>query len=146
MHRHTGGIPRRVNQLMQRVLLAAALEHAELVTAATVEAAAADMGSETVTPPPQTAPVEVAEPVATVAAAPEPVGEKVFSLRSARRAPEPVPTPQLVPVPDPMLEQRLAELEARTEEQEALLRRVLILLVDWVENAHEEAYHRTHAA
>ena len=37
-------------------------------------------------------------------------------------------------------------LEHRVEEQEALLRRVLILLVDWVENPQEPAYHRTHAA
>ena len=31
VHRYSGGIPRKVNQLMQRVLLAAALENAELV-------------------------------------------------------------------------------------------------------------------
>ncbi len=44
VHRHSGGIPRKVNQLMQRVLLAAALENAELVTAAQVDAVAADLG------------------------------------------------------------------------------------------------------
>ena len=51
-----------------------------------------------------------------------------------------------VVVADSLLEQRIAALEARAEEQEALLRRVLILLVDWVENPQEPAYHRTHAA
>ena len=49
------------------------------------------------------------------------------------------------PRPDPMLERRIAALEARAEEQEAMLRRVLILLVDWVENSQETAY-RSHAA
>src|ERR1043165_7840366 len=142
VHRTSGGIPRRVNQLMQRVLLAAALENAELITAATVEAVAADMGADAAPQPvaAQPAPVEAPAPE------PAPAEEKVFSLRSARRAPEAAPAPQLVAVPDPMLEQRIAALEARAEEQEAMLRRVLILLVDWVENAQEPAYHRTPAA
>ncbi len=130
LHRYSGGIPRKVNQLMQRVLLAAALENAELVGAETVDAVAADMGADAAPPP------AAAEPAAA--------GEKVFSLRSARRAVEPAPAPVIVA--DPLLEQRLAALEARAEEQEAMLRRVLILLVDWVENTQEPAYHRTHAA
>jgi putative secretion ATPase (PEP-CTERM system associated) len=141
VHGFTGGIPRKVNQLMQRVLLAAALENAELVTAATVEAVAADLGSDAAARP-ATQPVQVEAP----APEPAPAEEKVFSLRSARRSVEPVPAPAPVVVADPLLEQRVAALEARTEEQEAMLRRVLILLVDWVENSQEPAYHRTHAA
>ena len=66
--------------------------------------------------------------------------------RAVEPAPPPVPAPQPVVVADPLLEQRVAALEARAEEQEAMLRRVLILLVDWVENSQEPAYHRTHAA
>ncbi|HEV7660738.1 MAG TPA: XrtA/PEP-CTERM system-associated ATPase [Allosphingosinicella sp.] len=128
VHRHSGGIPRRVNQLMQRVLLAAAMEGAETIGAAGVEAVAAELGID--------------------AAAPEPVREeKVLPLRSVRAVPAPAeePAPRIVHVPDPALERRLAALEARSEEQEAMLRRVLILLVDWVENSQEPAY-RTHAA
>jgi len=142
LHRATGGIPRKVNQLMQRVMLAAALENAELVTAETVEAVAADLGADARPEPVAAAPASVVAP----APEPAPADEKVFSLRSARRAVEPVPAAEPVFVADPQLAQRLAALEARTEEQEALLRRVLILLVDWVENAQEPAYHRTHAA
>ena len=141
VHRATGGIPRKGNQLMQRVLLAAALEDKELVTADTVAAVAADMGADAA---PQPAPAQPA-PVAD-APEPAPAEEKVFSLRSARRAPEPEPAPQLVPVTDPKLEQRIAALEARAEEQEAMLRRVLILLVDWVENGSQDTAYRTHAA
>jgi putative secretion ATPase (PEP-CTERM system associated) len=149
VHRHSGGIPRKVNQLMQRVLLAAALENAELVTAAMVEGAAADLGADAARPAaPQRAPVQAVAPEPEPAPEPEAVEEKVFSLRSARREPVAVPQPEPEPVHvvDPLLVQRLAALEARAEEQEALLRRVLILLVDWVENAQEPAYHRTHAA
>ncbi|HTU10926.1 MAG TPA: AAA family ATPase [Allosphingosinicella sp.] len=140
VHRLSGGIPRKVNQIMQRVLLAAALEDAELVTAQTVEAVADDLGADNARPEP------AARQPAPVAPTPDPdaAEEKVFSLRSARRAPEPAPQPVLVA--DPLLEQRIAALEARAEEQEATLRRVLILLVDWVENSQEPAYHRTHAA
>ena len=135
VHRHTAGIPRKVNQLMQRVLLAAALEDAEQVTAATVDAAAADLG------------VDAAPAPAAPPPAPEPAREeKVFSLRSARRAIEPVPSAEAREVTDPLLEQRIAALETRAEAQEASLRRVLTLLVDWVENSQEPAYHRTHAA
>jgi hypothetical protein len=47
---------------------------------------------------------------------------------------------------DPMLQQRLAELEARLEEQEAALRRVLTLLVDWVESDAEPVSYRHNAA
>jgi putative secretion ATPase (PEP-CTERM system associated) len=129
VHRHSGGIPRRVNQLMQRVLLAAAMEGAATIAAGAVEAVAADMGAD-----------------ASAPAAPQ---EKVLPLRSVRTGPvavdKPAPAPQVVHVPDPALERRLAALEARSEEQEAMLRRVLILLVDWVENSQEPAY-RTHAA
>jgi putative secretion ATPase (PEP-CTERM system associated) len=129
IHAHSGGIPRRVNQLAHRLLLNAAIEGSELITAAAVAAVAADMVADTPAPAP----------------APEPAGEKVLPLRAARLAPvaanEPAPQPQA----DPALERRIAALEARAEEHEAMLRRVLILLVDWVENSQEPAY-RTHAA
>ncbi len=141
LHHHSGGIPRKVNQLMQRIMLSAALENAELVTAATVEAVAADLGADA-----PARPAAVAAPVEPAPVDATPPGEKVFSLRSARRTVEPVPAPDPVVVADPLLEQRIAALEARAEEQEALLRRVLIMLVDWVENPQEPAYHRTHAA
>jgi len=135
LHAQSGGIPRRVNQLANRVMLHAALEEAATVGAEAVEAVAADMGND----------------AAPVVAAPE----KVLPLRSARPplaepANEPQPAPPLAPqpivLPDPMVEQRIAALEARAEEQEAMLRRVLVLLVDWVENSSPETAYRTHAA
>jgi general secretion pathway protein A len=121
IHRLSGGIPRRVNQLAHRLMLQSALEGSERIGAAAVAAVAADMGAD-------------AEPAAAAPA------EKVLPLRAARLAAVPHSEPAPAPQPDPALERRIAALEARAEEQEAMLRRVLILLVDWVENSQEPAY------
>ena len=130
IHAQSGGIPRRVNQLANRLMLHAALEGAETIDRQAVEAVAADISDDS----------------APVAAA-----EKVLPLRSPRPslaepANEPDSAPAPITVSDPMIAHRLAALEARAEEQEAMLRRVLVLLVDWVENSSPETAYRTHAA
>jgi type II secretory pathway predicted ATPase ExeA len=109
MHRHTGGIPRRVNQLANRILLYGAVENLDRITGADVEAVAADMAADR--PQPRTGHVQ---------SAPEPVADLAF-------------------------ERRVAQLESRLEEQEIVLRRVLTLLVDWVENSEAPGY-RSNAA
>jgi len=132
IHRYSGGIPRRVNQLAHRLMLHAAVEGAATVSADAVHAVAADMGA------------DAAAPAASAPAAPA-REEKVLPLRSARLAAVPPREPPVVAVPDPAFERRLAALEAQLEEQDAMLRRALTLLVDWVESAPEAGY-RTHAA
>jgi len=131
IHRLSGGIPRRVNQLAHRLLLQAAMEGAPAIGADAVAAVAADMGAD-------------AAPAPVPAPASEPAREKVLPLRAARLAPvaanEAAPAPPPLVMPDPAAERRIAALEARAEEQEAMLRRVLILLVDWVESSQEPAY------
>ena len=135
IHAATGGIPRKVNQLANRLMLHAAVEQADPIGVQDVAAVAADFEADAV----------AAEPVRE---------ERVLPLRSARPAPA-VPAnesePELPPfyaeaAPDPALERKIAQLEARAEAQEATLRRVLTLLVDWVENASPETAYRTHAA
>ena len=100
----TDGVPRRLNQLMGRVLLHAALSGTELIDAGLVQSVIDDAARDVRTP----APVAV-EPA----------------------APEPVIAP--APASDAALTTRVSSLEARLEEQDAALRRVLTLLVDWVE-------------
>ena len=201
-HRHSDGVPRRLNQLANRVMLHAAIEGVDLVTAATVDAVAADLFADL----PLIAPAPVAadeaepanEPAAANddgAAAPEPdaiatpvaqpatpmmprqerVAEPVEEskpLAMAEAAPTPVPVEDSEPVrpfrhswlalaaveadegaapadpvaadlaapdpaaPDPLVAERFAALEARIEEQDAALRRVLTLMVDWMEGDH----------
>ncbi|MDP8994835.1 MAG: XrtA-associated ATPase [Pseudomonadota bacterium] len=132
IHRHSGGIPRRVNQLANRLMLFAAVEGAETIDAAAVEAVAADMEAER--PERRRATRE----------------ERVLPLRSVPAAAEAprVEAPRAEPasISDLGVERRVAALEARVEEQEAALRRVLAMLVDWVENGPEEPGYRSNAA
>ena len=145
IHAETGGIPRRVNQLANRLMLHAAVEGLDTITGEAVAAVAADLDADAAQAP---APAVAEAPAAGV-----------LPLRAARVAPEPANEPeppvavqpQLVTDPvampaaaavDPLLAQRLAALEARAEEQEATLRRVLTLLVDWVEHSAPETNYR----
>ncbi|MBV8687898.1 MAG: AAA family ATPase [Alphaproteobacteria bacterium] len=107
LYRHSGGILRRLNQLAGRVLLYAAVEQLESLGAEDVEAVVADLGADR----PQSA-----------------APERPLPLRGAQ--------PQ-EPVRDLALERRVASLEARLDEQEKIVRRVLTLLVEWVENGQQ---------
>lgn len=111
MHRWSGGIPRRLNQLASRVLLYGAVEQIENFGAPDVAAVIDDIEQESVVE-------EVIEP------APEPVRpSRVAELRAV-----PTGSPE-----ERALERRVAELEAQLASQSDALRRVLALLVDWVE-------------
>jgi putative secretion ATPase (PEP-CTERM system associated) len=130
IHRETGGIPRRVNQLANRLLLFAAVEGTATIDADAVATVVADLDAERPYVPAQSA-------------------ERVLPLRSVPRpveAPRPAAEQAPSPVADFAHERRVAALEARIEEQDAALRRVLTMLIDWVENGAGEPSYRTNAA
>lgn len=129
------GVPRRLNQLAGRVLLLGAIDHLEVIDGAAVDTVIADLAGD----------------------APEyPVGayHDEPAVSGAVRHPDPMPTGQ---PPDQGLMQhavltssagtvavdelvdRLAQLETRLEQQDTALRRVLTLLVDWVESDIERS-------
>ncbi len=221
LYRGSGGVPRRLNQLAARVMLAAALEGHELIDGRLVRQVVRDLEADlpasftpsVVQPVPEPDPVtEVGvtpEPVAiepavvTVEAEPEttvdePANEDVTPIRrfvprtpqwlepvaDAPRDPlpivaepvaEPAEAPAFAPIvadasddvtSEPLVEEtttedapaaaepelqaapaapassdaeRIAALEARIAQQEEALRRVLTLLVDWVEADRSEA-------
>ncbi|WP_374296667.1 ExeA family protein [Sphingomonas sp.] len=117
LFRVSGGVPRRLNLLAGRVMLQAAVLDLTLIDAAVVEAVAEDMAADLPMPtevaaPPQPDEVPV---VAAPAAVVPPVAKSDDSLRA-----------------------RVAALETRVEQQEAALRRILTLLVDWVESDREQ--------
>ena len=124
IYRHTDGVPRRVNQLVQRLLLFGAVEQMDKIDGEMVSEVVRDMAAD---------------------AQPRAAEERVLPLRSARIAPAPAPQ-SAEPIRDLALERRVAALEARLEEQEGALRRVLTLLVDWVENDSEPMSYRHNAA
>jgi general secretion pathway protein A len=107
LHGHSGGVPRRLNQIANRLLLFGAVEGLDGFDREAVESVAADLEAE----------------------APR-ASEK--SLRRALR-----PKTQSEPVRDLALERRVATIEGRLDEQEAIVRRVLTLLVEWVENGQQ---------
>jgi putative secretion ATPase (PEP-CTERM system associated) len=106
LHRHSAGVPRRLNMLAGRVLLHGAVEGLERIDAATVDLVAADIGTE-----------RFAEPAVEARAGAE--------------------TVRIVREPDPEAAERLARIEERLDEQEAAIRRVLGLLIDWIEGDAE---------
>ena len=133
LHAATGGIPRRVNKLANRLLLHAAVGNLGGLDGGDVAAVAAELDGD--------------------ASGPQPAPEPVLPLRSVRRAAASADDASAaragireVAVADPALAGRIAALEARAEEQEAMLRRVLTLLVDWVEAGTPDNAYRSNAA
>lgn len=163
----TGGVPRRVNAVMSRVLLLGAIDRLSEIDAPVVNAVVADMGldqagdveaEEAVFAPPPAMPEapateihEQPEPLDEAAAANEDEGDAIpvapadlielhrirDELEELRRAialsAQPGKGQEAFAARFDAMEQRLAAAEMRGEEQEAALRRILTLLVDWVE-------------
>jgi general secretion pathway protein A len=122
LHRASGGIPRRVNQLASRLMLFAAVEQLEMIGGEAVDAVVSDLSADSAVP----------------------AAEPVFSLRGARHRTERSET--IEPVANLAHERRIAALEAQLVEQDAALRRVLTFLVDWVESGQQQAASYRHNA
>jgi putative secretion ATPase (PEP-CTERM system associated) len=139
LYRGSDGVPRRLNQLAGRVLLFGAIEQVEVIDARVVDAVIADITGDM--------PAPSAPAPRPVVAAPEPKPEpEIVAVPELIRAPEPIamreplaavepaaPANDPKPAPIEIAHDRFAAIEARLEEQDAALRRVLALLVDWVE-------------
>ena len=108
----SAGVPRRLNLLAGRVMLYAAIEDLTVIDAAVVRSVQHDLEGDLPT---------LATDTGKGPSAPrDPVAQSAPAADSPRA--------------DPATEDRIAALEARVELQEMALRRVLTLLVDWVES------------
>ena len=110
LHAASGGIPRRLNTLATRTLLIGSIEQADVIDDALVARVLSDLGKDT--------------PASVVIATNANAGRSEAA------------EPGVLPIDNSQLldhEARIAMLEAQIEEQEAALRRILTLLVDWVE-------------
>lgn len=130
----TAGIPRKLNALMNRCLLMGAVEQVELIDAALVEAVIADMAGQ---PFAYEAPLSSQAPASSEEVEPapespiEPVGDDRANVVAMPQA-----TASLAPVEvgeGAALRSRIAAVEARMAEQDATMRRVLAMLIDWME-------------
>jgi general secretion pathway protein A len=139
LYRGSDGVPRRLNQLAGRVLLFGAIEQTDVIDAKVVDAVIADITGDMPAPSaPAPRPVVVApepKPEPAIIAAPELVkAPEPAAMREPFATVEPAaPANDARPAPVEIAHDRFAAIEARLEEQDAALRRVLALLVDWVE-------------
>jgi general secretion pathway protein A len=149
LYAETGGVPRKLNTLMNRVMLMGAVEQVDVLDGGLVEAVIADMAGkpfEYEAPMSTHAPL-MAEPSAveevkiekavdqTVAGQVEvepekmPVAERTKPFVTAVAA-EPVAIPN---ADIEALAARITSLEQRVSEQDAALRRVLAMMIDWMD-------------
>lgn len=159
IHAATDGVPRRVNALMSRLLLLGAVDRLSEMDGAAVAAVAADMGLESDGAPteqasspldnvPDDEPAADAVPAAPTSGDATVIGtasEDALALHRIRDELDEMR--RLISLTGDMggrqaelldrlnaIEARVSAVETRGDDQEAALRRVLTLLVDWVEN------------
>ncbi|EQA97857.1 XrtA/PEP-CTERM system-associated ATPase [Sphingobium baderi] len=163
----TDGVPRRVNALVSRLLLLGAIEQLGEIDGDAVHAVLADMGIDEAEPETRAPsaldrvaePVELARESSHAEALPVPDApaddslpsallEEIAELRAEISSLRAVQAHiSMVPSVDPealkgcftLIEERLGGLESRAQEQDAALRRVLTLLIDWVEREQRMA-------
>lgn len=159
--RSSGGVPRRLNALVSRVLLLGAIDHLDIIDERVVEAVVADLNGDVpdegdeefdraqadgrrdaVSPPAAMIAEAPASAPASTAFIPElPVAQNVDELRALRD--EVQALNQAIgrrdvdslegEVPSSAIEARIGRIETRLDEQEEVLRHVLARLIEWVE-------------
>ena len=155
LYRHTGGIPRRVNQVMNRLLLLAAIEESDLLSLRMLDAVVAEMTADqtrgarlgggdlraapdpVATPAPAPAPATHGSlPVTEVAALLAERDARTAELEAAIGALQAAGTSQQgepLAADETRLAVALERIEARLEEQEQSFRHVLTMLIEWFE-------------
>lgn len=161
LYQGSGGVPRRLNQLAGRVMLHAAIEGLEMIDGRVVRGVLRDLHADLPMLAVDAAPASARAPDPELKPEPQPPAQSSAAETTVRRF-VPRTVQWLEPTADdgpdeptsdaaadtrvrtdapvsPVTEERVAALEARIAEQEAALRRVLTLLVDWVEADQGEA-------
>lgn len=146
LFRFTDGVPRRLNQMLNRLLLHGAVEGRDRLDHQAVKAVADDLDldrarndNEAVLPLRSGRSDAAPEPVPPAPAPPE----GVLVTRSEPRPGPPVEAAPATMRPGGAADDRIAALAARLDEQEATIRRVLALLVDWIERDEADWDQRT---
>ena len=151
LYAETGGVPRKLNTLMNRVMLMGAVEQVDLLDGGLVDAVIADMAGkpfEYEAPMSARAPLmdvpSVADEVMVAEVVQEPEADKRAEQPAPEIAvpfasalePEPVAAAESIAVPHADIEAlagRITALEHRVSDQDAALRRVLAMMIDWMD-------------
>jgi general secretion pathway protein A len=151
----SGGVPRRLNRLANRVLLAAFLDGAESVSAELIERTAGELRAEigeggieapAPVPAPSAPPVS---PAPAPAPSPSPVEPPVLSFSAPAPAPVPAPAPPPEPEPEPEVHDLPdSEIAAATQDIELDAQSQAALMAPRLRSVSDEAVKaaRVHAA
>jgi general secretion pathway protein A len=145
LHEATGGIPRRVNQLMSRLLLLGAVEQRTRIDSAMLASVRKEMEGDRAFPEAAPQPLPRVEPAPAPgpikhAAAPPVKFEQLLAARDAQIAELQQAVVELGESRGqnggPEWNARLASLEAQVAEQDRAVRHVLTMLIEWFEGEH----------
>ncbi|PKP97596.1 MAG: general secretion pathway protein [Alphaproteobacteria bacterium HGW-Alphaproteobacteria-13] len=148
---YSGGVPRKLNVLVSRLLLFGAVEELHRISAQHVRNVIAEIESDRGIDETSLAPMPVEEVVAHAATAAAPGSEAplqwpapaadtdVLELGSETAVAAPAAPPAADEAQLAELRGQIESLEARLVEQDAALRRVLDLLIEWVERDPDNA-------
>lgn len=147
--RASGGVPRRLNALVSRVLLLGAIDHLDIIDERVVEAIVADLGDAVAragTDGDMAGEDVYGEPAPPQAEGDGPASSDIEDLQALRdevQALNAAMSPGHDGLPDTTtalaaIEARLARVEARIDEQDDVLRRVLGRLIEWVEGSGDK--------
>ena len=143
LYDETGGVPRKINALMNRCLLMGAVEQVDILDAALVEAVIADMAGQPFAydarMSSQSADAEETPNVVETASSQQ--SENVVSLVAPHDARKADHAHELE-----ALAARVARLETRIADQDATLQRVLSMLIDWMEKENRSLAQRMREA
>lgn len=135
----SGGIPRRVNQIANRLLLLGAIEQRSRIDSAMLKAVLDDMAAERAFPqaaPKPRAPASVAVSQ-TEAAETERAFEQLLAERDAQIAELQEAVIELSGRQDGAVREHIARLEGKLAEQERTIRSTLTMLIEWIEGEAE---------
>jgi len=153
----TGGMPRKLNTLMNRVMLMGAVEQTTRIDAPLVEAVVADMAGKpfayeeplwATREPEMEIVAEIEAALASVAEV-EPALDEIKAFTADANAVEEVGRIETPAFDAEALISRIAALEQRVSEQDDALRRVLSTMIDWMDkegNVEARLGHKNEAA
>ena len=136
LYDETTGIPRKLNALMNRCLLMGAVEQIDMIDGPLVGAVIADMAGKPFAyeaPMSSQAPALAVDLPAVVVDAAEEPADAIDSANVVAMPSHLAAVPTISVGGDANLQARIAEMEVRMAEQDATMRRVLAMLIDWME-------------